>query len=169
MSENGRCYNESEDLMMMNTVAQKGRKFAERFIGRVRGAVQRALHPPPRDTVFVMCPITCYETPHYRQSAERIRALMGNTNILFPSGLWKSNEDWLNRWPAISHTVRVGIVFGEPGTALVGKGVVHEAATLERQHVPVYWLRDDGSLSDKFHFELYQNGWSWKKYAEIKN
>ena len=89
-------------------------------------------------TVYLMARLIDFRAPCYDDALGWIRAQLPQANIQSPRELFRSNGEWLARWPTLLAEIHVGIVVS---AGYIGPGVAKELRELAARDLPLLWLR----------------------------
>jgi len=96
-----------------------------------------------RPLVYVAHPVTTYGTPHERAVLDRLAVVLRQAELIDPSTLYASTDEWLADWPRMVVTIDALVLFSEPdGT--VGAGCLREMAEVWGWGLPVALFDDTG-------------------------
>ena len=89
-------------------------------------------------TVYLMARLVDYHDPWYDGALDWIRAQLPEATIQSPRELFRTNREWLARWPTLVNEIQFGLVVT---ARYIGPGVVKELRGLAARDVPLLWLR----------------------------
>jgi len=116
--------------------------------------------------VYVASSLSTYTTPAYDRNIEHIAGLFPDAEILAPRDLFRSNADWLRKWPGIVSQIDA-LVFFEDADGWIGLGVWTETHDALAHGIPVSLLRDS-SLRPWSTVEVSERRpTNWRQYARL--
>ncbi len=96
-----------------------------------------------RALVYVAHPVTTYGTPHERDVLDRLAAVLRGAELIDPSKLYASTDEWLADWPEMVVKIDALVLFTEPN-GTVGAGCLREMAESLGRGLPVALFDDTG-------------------------
>lgn len=121
--------------------------------------------------IYVSSPVTSYQSPLYEANLKLIAARWPTAEIIAARDHYKSNQDWLARWPT-EHKQYSGCVFFSY-EGVVGKGVVTELKDLDANNTPILYLTCESRIEGNFipyhkvSIQLLNDGKNWTNYARV--
>lgn len=100
------------------------------------------LNSPIDGRIYVASPTPTFGTDYHRRMLCYVRACLPGADLVLPSDVFESTEDWLRQWPNVLASLTGLVFFAEPDGTL-GMGVCKEVQDAEAAGLPVWHL--DGS------------------------
>jgi hypothetical protein len=105
------------------------------------------------DVVYLASPKPTFESRYYTRMVGCARTHFPHSRLLEARGMFRDNQDWLERWPEVLASLSALVFFAEvDGT--VGMGVSKEVSDALAARLPVYYLTGCGGLLGSGAFEL---------------
>lgn len=104
--------------------------------------------------VYACHPMTAYGTDLERRQLRALRRHFPRAELVDPSTLWSSNDEWLTDWPRVCTGLDVLAVFADE-EGMIGAGCLLELADAISEGLPVVALDQAGELR---HFGGFERG-----------
>jgi hypothetical protein len=108
-----------------------------------RTRVQRDPKTGSTPRVYLASPIQTYDSPRYERMVAMVAARFPGAEILEARALYRSHQDWLDRWPVILPTL-TALAFFSDDDGYIGAGVSREIDDASAQGIDVWALTDRG-------------------------